>query len=76
MRNMKTGMKQLRVKKLRRARSPQLLSFRGFHVSGRSNGPGSGAGGTPGVFSGAVERAGGPNQQPGGSEVVVNHVLI
>ncbi len=76
MRNMKTGMKQLRIKKIQRARSPQLLSFRVFHASGRSNGLGSGAGGTPGVFSGAVERLGGSNQQPGGSEVVVNHVLI
>ena len=76
MRNMKTGMKQLRVKKLQRARSAQLLSFRDFHASGLSNGPGSGAGGAPGVFSGAVERVGGPSQQPGGSEVVVNHVLV
>ena len=66
------------AKKKQPTRPARLLSFRKFCASRRSKSRDVpfGAGGALGMSSGVVEPVGGPGQQSGGSEVVVNHVVL
>lgn len=65
-------------KKKRRARPRRPMSFRDFMASRRSKAKAepTGVGAAPDLSSGVAEPVGGAGQQSGGSEVVVNHVLI
>jgi len=76
MSKMKDATGQLRLKKTRRLRCSRVRTFRDLSSLDRSTGSGPGLGGHGGASPPSVERSAGPDHQPAGDGLVVNHVLI
>ena len=75
MSKMKDATGQLRLK-TRRLRSSRVRTFRDLSSRDRSTGSGPGLGGHGGASPPSIERSAGPDHQPAGDGLVVNHVLI